>query len=85
MDAGHLLLLSVVGVTRRGCGQSSSRDRFRFVSAGSGTEPLGRICEDLCKQRTLSKLLEATVEINACQLFRIQYTHSYDSPIVNFI
>ena len=67
LGAGHSLLLSVLGVNKAGLPPELHPRRI----CRCRVLDLGRICEDLCKQRTLSKLWEATVDINACQIFRI--------------
>ena len=63
----------------RGRAAAGARAKTDLWVPGPGPDP-GRICEDLCKQRTLSKLWEATVEINCQPVSSSEYTHSYDSP-----
>ena len=52
LGAGHSLLLSVLGVNKAGLPPELHPRRI----CGCRVLDLGRICEDLYKQRTLSKL-----------------------------
>ena len=52
LGAGHSLLLSVLGVNKAGLPPELHPRRI----CRCRVLDLGRICEDLCKQRTLSKL-----------------------------